>query len=129
MAQTTNFNSNNTENGWIYNFLNQKIDKIESDMAEIMNLVEKAYGDMNISLAEYQNLINNMSSKCSMELYNAHVNNNALHMSPSEKALLTSKFEIDDIKSITVDKENNLLSIKTIFNGKEIIHTIPIEFK
>lgn len=103
MAQVTNFNSNNTENGWIYKYFSEKINKIETDIVELMNTVEQAYSDMKISLNEYQTLIKNINSKCSVELYNTHVSNNSLHVSSTEKAIWNSKLDLDEIKEISVN--------------------------
>ena len=99
MAQTTNFNSNNTENGWIYNFLNEKIAKIEKDMVEVMNLVEKAVYDSQVDL------------------------------SGISEALLNSKVDIKDIESIVVNqRKNEDLPYEVNIKTKEGVYTIPISF-
>ena len=103
MAQVTNFNSNDTENGWIYKYFSEKINKIETDIVELMNTIEQAYSDMKISINEYQTLVNSINNKCSIELYNSHVSNNSLHVSSTEKAIWDSKIDLDEIKEIQVN--------------------------
>ena len=103
MAQVTNFNSNDTENGWIYKYFSEKINKIETDIVELMNTIEQAYSDMKISINEYQTLVNSINNKCSIELYNSHVSNNSLHVSSTEKAIWNSKIDLDEIKEIQVN--------------------------
>ena len=132
MGQTTNFNNNNTENGWIYKYFTDKINKIETDIMELMNTVEQAYSDMKISLNEYHTLVNSINNKCSMDLYNNHVNNNTLHVSSTEKAIWNSKINPNEIDTILVNMDADSgtpyeLNIIMKGDGKNT-YIIPIKY-
>ena len=131
MAQVTNFNSNDTENGWIYKYFSEKINKIETDIVELMNTIEQAYSDMKISINEYQTLVNSINNKCSIELYNSHVSNNSLHVSSTEKAIWNSKIDFDEVKEIQVntDVKGNPYELNIIMKGDgKNTFIIPIKY-
>lgn len=126
MAQTTNFNSNSTENGWIYKNFVERMNKLSSDMKVMQNMLEVANSELNISMKDYNTLIKSLSSKIDSNEFNDHSRNHNIHVDETEKANWSNKLDLRDVKNIEVSSDKTEIKVNMKRNNEFFI--IPIKF-
>ena len=82
MPHTTNFGKNNTENGWIYKQLENKMIELDKQIQTVKNLLDTA----NTQFSDYTKLINEVSSKASTQYVKTHIDDSVCHITPQERA-------------------------------------------
>lgn len=112
MTQRTNFNSNNTENGWIYKQIYTRMDNLEESFKTFMTTLEKAEADLNISLSDYFTIIDALSSKTETQSFNRHNQNGEIHVDPTSRNIWNNKLDLRDIDRIEVGSNDEISDLK-----------------
>lgn len=118
MPHTTDFGKNNTENGWIYRQLENKMIELDKQIQTVKNLLDTA----NTQFSDYTKLINEVSSKASTQYVKTHIDDSVCHITPQEIEKWNSHID-DSVRHITPqerDKWNRYA---------EIIEMIANEFE
>lgn len=128
MPQTSHLQSNNTENGWIYKKIMERIDQVEKLFKETTNTLDQSISDLNINLNDYNTIVNNLKNKVDLDNFNAHRNDSNIHVNQTQVTNWDRKLDLEDIENVSFDKDVNGDIKNIIINMKSdnMTFTIPV---
>lgn len=84
MNKDINLKNNNIQNGYIYEKLIERIDKLDRQNKEILSLIATAKDDMKISVKDYLSIIKMIEKCITREEFEIHSEDKEIHLHKSK---------------------------------------------
>lgn len=101
MNQGINLGNNDLGNGYIYQKLVDRIDALDKQNKEIMQMIQTATSDMKISVKDYVSILKEIENCVTRKEFEMHAEDNEIHLHRSK----TLESEIEAGKDDTVNEE------------------------